>query len=117
MAMDAFPARSSWHSLPAELRLSILSFTIVDASIDASTNPFPKASTLATVSREWQYFFEKETFRHLALTTFGLRKFTAVIMRNTVRLNYLRNLRLQIQLMKYTEPMCNKPESAENIEG
>lgn len=108
----------SWYSLSPEIRLFVLEYilpkndhgeTIVDRG-------FPKASCLAAVSREWRSFFEKRTFRRMALTSLDLLEFSkAVSGENSIRLNYINRLRVYVKLAEYTECVFDKPESAANI--
>ncbi|KAF5613650.1 uncharacterized protein FTJAE_13860 [Fusarium tjaetaba] len=56
---------ASWNSLPPEIRRMVF-----QASLSQSPNPTapdPTAPVLATVSREWQDFFERSTFKDLAV--------------------------------------------------
>ncbi|KAM7202474.1 hypothetical protein V8F33_002694 [Rhypophila sp. PSN 637] len=63
-----------WDELPAEIRLMILK-NVADSkpefrglkSLPESQRAEPSLATLATVSREWQYYFETVTFSRLAL--------------------------------------------------
>ncbi|KAF4964064.1 hypothetical protein FZEAL_10891 [Fusarium zealandicum] len=116
--MDAFAARSSWASLSPEIHMLILQCIIPKyGSIETRTDRgFGKASSLATVSREWQSFFEKETFRRMALVSSDLPAFAkAVRGKNAIRLNYINRLWLHIELAEYTRRIYSKPESATNI--
>ncbi|RSL81075.1 hypothetical protein CEP51_006119 [Fusarium floridanum] len=115
---NASATRLSWCLLFLEIRLLILECIFpknghVETIVDRG---FPKASSLATVCREWRYFFEKETFRRLAITSSDIAEFSrAVSGENSVRLNYISRLRYYIRLAQYTECLLDKPESAANI--
>ncbi|KAF4495405.1 hypothetical protein FAGAP_8471 [Fusarium agapanthi] len=99
---------ASWTSLPPEIRRMVLQAVI-------SPSPSPTTPVLATVSREWQDFFERSTFKDLALTNGDLYAFASAIKRNTTRLGYIRTLRLRINLMPYSNRLQGTAESATNI--
>ncbi|RSL77595.1 hypothetical protein CEP51_008944 [Fusarium floridanum] len=113
--MGSFTARRSrpfWNSLPPEIRLLILRCI----ALKFKGKETARASSLATVSREWQSFFEGETFRRIALASPDLPAFSkAVRGKNAIRLSYIRNLYLRITLAEYTKRIYDKPESATNI--
>ncbi|KAF5538329.1 f-box domain-containing protein [Fusarium mexicanum] len=69
-----------------------------------SQSPVLRASVLAAVCREWQDFFERSTFKDLALASGDLYAFASAIQRNAARLGYIRTLRLRINLMPYSIP-------------
>ncbi|KAM5368710.1 hypothetical protein ACJZ2D_009376 [Fusarium nematophilum] len=97
--MDTSTAKLTWSSFPGELRLLILECVIPQHERTAG---FPSASCLATVSREWQCFFEEHTFRRLALSASDVPTFAkAVRKKNTVRLNYITHLSIDIELAPY----------------
>ncbi|KAM5361277.1 hypothetical protein ACJZ2D_013226 [Fusarium nematophilum] len=114
--MDAHTA--SWDSFPPEIRLMILRYIIpkfggIETTIDRG---FARPSSLATISREWQYFFEQETFRRIALISSDLPAFAkAVRGENSIRLNHINRLWLRIELTEYTRRIFDKPESVTNI--
>ncbi|KAF4442622.1 F-box domain-containing [Fusarium acutatum] len=99
---------ASWTSLPPEIRRMVFQAAL-------SRNPFPTAPVLATVSREWQDFFERSTFKDLALTNGDLCTFASAIKGNVFRLGYIRTLRLRINLMPYSSRLQGTNESATNI--
>ncbi|KAF4992349.1 hypothetical protein FDECE_13745 [Fusarium decemcellulare] len=116
--MDVSTAGLCWDSLPPELRLRVLRCVVMghEGIETTATLGFGKASSLATVSREWQCFFEKETFRRLALTSSDLTTFSRVVRgKNAVRLNYINHLWLNVKLTEYTQRIYDRPESATNI--
>ncbi|KAJ3460486.1 hypothetical protein MRS44_011353 [Fusarium solani] len=87
---NASAAGFSWYSLSPEIRLFVLECILPKNSHGETTvdRGFPKASSLAAVSREWRSFFEKQTFRRIALTSSDLPEFSkAVSGENSVRLN------------------------------
>ncbi|KAF4948848.1 hypothetical protein FGADI_9338 [Fusarium gaditjirri] len=98
---------ASWNSLPPEIRRMVLQST--------PNCPFPTAPVLATVSREWQGFFERITFQDLALTNGELYAFASAIKGNAIQLGYIKTLRLRINLMPYDPSLKGKTESARNI--
>ncbi|KAI5468192.1 hypothetical protein BGZ63DRAFT_431803 [Mariannaea sp. PMI_226] len=117
--MDASTTRLSWGSLPQEIRLLILECVIIPEHKPAEATPlqqFRRASSLATVSREWQWFFEKHNFRRLVLHESDLPAFAKVVRRkNTTRLNYITHLWLHVELATYDCRSCSKPEDVITI--
>lgn len=97
---------ASWNSLPPEIRQMVLQI---------SQSPSLTAPVLATVCRDWQDFFERSTFKDLALTNGDLYTFASAIRANVTRLGYIRTLRLRINLMPYSSHVKEKTESATNI--
>jgi hypothetical protein len=117
---NASAAGFSWYSLSPEIRLFVLECILPKNSHGETTvdRGFPKASSLAAVSREWRSFFEKQTFRRIALTSSDLPEFSkAVSGENSVRLNCINRLRLYVRLAQYTECVFDKPESAVILSG
>ncbi|KAF4947418.1 hypothetical protein FSARC_13966 [Fusarium sarcochroum] len=109
---------ASWKSLPPEIRLLTLRCIIPQYGIKETTTHrgFPRASLLATVSKEWQDFFERETFRRMDLEATDLFTFSRTILgQNVVRLNYITNILLTIKLATYTRRIANKPESSTTV--
>ncbi|CAJ0549063.1 Ff.00g026760.m01.CDS01 [Fusarium sp. VM40] len=73
---------SSWRSLPPEIRLLVLrciipQYRLKETIIDRG---FPRASLLTTVSKEWQEFFERETFRRMDLEATDLYTFSRTVL-------------------------------------
>ncbi|EWG45017.1 hypothetical protein FVEG_05962 [Fusarium verticillioides 7600] len=99
---------ASWNSLPPEIRRMVFQTCVF-------RSPFPKASSLATVSREWQDFFERSTFKDLALDNGDLYAFASAIKSNVTRLGYIRTLRLRINLTLYSRRLQYKAESATDV--
>ncbi|KAI8725362.1 hypothetical protein NCS52_00107200 [Fusarium sp. LHS14.1] len=98
--MSFSTTRPFWNSLPPEIRLLILGWI----SLNLKSKETIRASSLATVSREWQSFFERKTFRLIALASPDLPAFSkAVRGKNAIR------------LAEYTKRIYDKPESATNI--
>ncbi|KPM40299.1 hypothetical protein AK830_g6275 [Neonectria ditissima] len=115
------PAKPLWNSLPPEIHLHILELFIADnvkKNARASVRGQKKlgVALFATVCREWQFFFEKFTFRRLVLDASALPAFaTATRGHNVVRLTYIRHLWLRMKLLNYTCRSCSKPENALTI--
>ncbi|KAI8672806.1 hypothetical protein NCS56_00744900 [Fusarium sp. Ph1] len=110
--MSSSTTRYFWNSLPPEIRLLILRCI----ALNFESKETVRASSLATVSREWQSFFEGEAFRRIALASPDLPAFSKVVRgKNAIRLSYIRNLYLRIRLAEYTKRIYDKPESATNI--
>ncbi|KAF5699332.1 hypothetical protein FMUND_14813 [Fusarium mundagurra] len=101
---------ASWKSLPLEIRRMVFQSAL-------SLSPSPTTPVLATVSREWQEFFERSTFRDLALTSGDLYAFASAIKGkgNVTRLGYIRTLRLRINLMPYSSRLQYRAENATDI--
>jgi hypothetical protein len=109
--LDIEQAMSSWASLPAELRLMVLSHLIDDDTKAPYTN-----SLLATVCREWQWFFEKRNFRELVLSQRHLNDFDRLLKRkHSYRLAYVKKLRFKVLLDKYDCDSCQTGEDEPTI--
>ena len=116
--MDTTAGSVFWDSLPCEIRLQILQCILPrHGLLEATTERgFPKPSSLATVSREWRCFFEKETFRRMALISPDLPTFAKCLVgKNSIRLNYIHNMWFQIKLAKYSRHVYDKAESLSEI--
>ncbi|KAH7266178.1 hypothetical protein B0J15DRAFT_534266 [Fusarium solani] len=110
--MSSSTTRYFWNSLPPEIRLLILRCI----ALNFESKETVRASSLATVSREWRSFFEGETFRRIALASPDLPAFSKVVRgEDAIRPGYIRNLYLRIRLAEYTKRIYDKPESATNI--
>ncbi|PTD04313.1 hypothetical protein FCULG_00000727 [Fusarium culmorum] len=98
-----------WRLLPPEIRLLTLQCIVPQYGLKETTveRGFPRASLSATVSREWQDFFERETFRRMDLEAADLM----VLGENVIRLNYITNVLLTIKLATYDLSVADKPES------
>ncbi|KAI8716546.1 hypothetical protein NCS52_00948700 [Fusarium sp. LHS14.1] len=115
---NASAAGVPWYSLFPEICLLVLECILPKNEHGETTvdRGFPKASSLAVVSHEWRRFFEKTTFRRIALACSDLPEFSkAVSGENSIRLNYIDRLRFYIRLARYTGCLFDKPESADNI--
>ncbi|RFN50636.1 hypothetical protein FIE12Z_5080 [Fusarium flagelliforme] len=109
---------SSWKSLPPEIRLLVLEYIIPRYGLEETTivRGFPPASLLATVCKEWQGFFEKETFLKMDLEATDLYTFSRTILgENVIRLNYMTRVVLTIKLATYTWLITGEPESATTV--
>ncbi|QPC78701.1 hypothetical protein HYE68_009453 [Fusarium pseudograminearum] len=107
-----------WRLLPPEIRLLTLRCIVPQYGLKETTieRGFPRASLLATVSREWQDFFEKETFRRMDLEAADLCAFSRMVLgENVIRLNYITNVLLTIKLATYTLSVADKPESETTV--
>lgn len=72
--------KTSWGSLPKEIRLEILEALLQDSCSLAS---------LATVSREWQTTIERHNFARIRLTPSRLRRFGSMTHRNRALVRYI----------------------------
>ncbi|KAI7779278.1 hypothetical protein LA080_001041 [Diaporthe eres] len=72
--------KTSWGSLPKEIRLAILEALLQDGCSLAS---------LATVSREWQTTIERHNFARIRLTPSRLRCFGSMTHRNRALVRYI----------------------------
>ncbi|EKJ68975.1 hypothetical protein FPSE_10848 [Fusarium pseudograminearum CS3096] len=110
----------SWNHLPAELRNSILSHIAEEYSLSGRGSNLSDATSYATVSREWQGFFEGITFQNISLIIHDatdlddFARFTSGS--NVYRRCYIRNISVIIVLPPYDCEDCCGPESAEETE-
>jgi hypothetical protein len=99
---------TTFSSLPSEIRLQILG--------DVAAQERSRWAFLATVSQEWQLFFEARTFRQLKLTygpsrlhlacdegkhALCLDAFDRVMQRNTMRRKFVQQISFEIRLHEY----------------
>ena len=117
---NASPRRRRWISLPPEIRLLILeSIVIQSTNSDATTSDGvqgPRIAPCASVCHEWQCFFERLTFKRLALDYISLPKFAAAVKgKNIARLKYIRHLWLRVKLCNYTDQTYYKAEDGSTI--
>lgn len=118
VAMRSTTVRPFWDSFPPEIRLLILRYLALDFERKDPVTGYSltRAPSLATVSRDWQSFFERETFQRIAIDSPDLPAFSKVVRgKNAIRLGYIRNLHLRIRLAEYTKRIYSKPESVTNI--
>ncbi|EFX06183.1 hypothetical protein CMQ_6504 [Grosmannia clavigera kw1407] len=113
---------ASWDSLPAELRLTILEY--VAGANPNFTDAGPRESSArhtyycapyATVSRDWQVFFERRTFAAIALFNDDVQPFCDAVGRCVDRLEYIGRLRLTIDLPEYSCGECETDEDAATV--
>ncbi|OJJ73911.1 hypothetical protein ASPBRDRAFT_29077 [Aspergillus brasiliensis CBS 101740] len=93
--------KTSWHYLPAEIRLLVLEALVQD---DCSLAGF------ATVSREWQTVIEKQNFARIKLTPSRLADFGSILHRNRA---FVRYIWLCVKLEEYDCTLC-VPRSMES---
>ncbi|CAM1505511.1 Fc.00g111480.m01.CDS01 [Cosmosporella sp. VM-42] len=108
---------SSWEIFPIELRNMILKEVAGDYCRNSSRGPESMAR-FATVSSEWQIFFEKKSFRRLVIDdTSNLEKFEEAITpgKKKKRLDYIRHIWLRVKLPEYDCSVCRAPEDATTI--
>jgi hypothetical protein len=104
---------TSWASLPVELREAILSFVCLPSSAEqCNGSGSSKLARFATVSLEWQTYFEARIFRRLVLDPGSVGDFDTIFRRHDARLGYIRKLWLRIRLSAYECPYCDEPENA-----
>ena len=72
--------KTSWHCLPAEIRILVLEALVQDGCSLAG---------FATVSREWQTIIERHIFARIKLTSSRLADFGSIIHRNRVLVRYV----------------------------
>ncbi|KXH62906.1 hypothetical protein CNYM01_01974 [Colletotrichum nymphaeae SA-01] len=101
---------SSWSIFPQEVRLMIL-----DAIVNLHSKDTPQEkSRLASVSAEWQMFFEEHSFKALELT--GLHDITMLEdFVNPRRQMYVSEIYLHVYLATYTSEKFCKEEDDEEI--
>ncbi|KAM3513910.1 hypothetical protein MY11210_002447 [Beauveria gryllotalpidicola] len=86
---------ASWHIVPTEIKLSIMSHVF------KGREPF---AALATVSQEWRDLVEPYTFSRITLTRSRLPDFGRMTRR---RRSHVRHLWLSLELQPYACPLCN----------
>lgn len=93
--------------LPFELRLEIFEWLIRDMrnSSSASTNHLYK---FATVCKEWQDVFERETFRQLILSSSRVKELYQNIRH---RKGLVKHIHYYVELSKYQCPECRERET------
>ena len=114
---------ASWHSLPPELRLTVLECVAGEDPNFAEAVPRERSARhtycwapYAAVSREWQVFFERRTFAAIALFNDDVQPFCDAVRRCTDRLAYVGRLRLLIDLPEYTSSESETDEDAATVE-
>ncbi|KAF2135930.1 uncharacterized protein K452DRAFT_280763 [Aplosporella prunicola CBS 121167] len=98
----------SWGDLPAELRLLILE------EVGKLEHQKHELASYATVSREWQYFFERKNFEYLAISQHDVSKFGKIVQKQ--RRSLVRWIWLRLRIPRYNCERCDKPESLEEIQ-
>ncbi|KAI1129425.1 hypothetical protein F5Y10DRAFT_290968 [Nemania abortiva] len=102
---------AQWKSLPLEVKHMIFEILLLQP------RKRHQISSYATVSKEWQIFFEKHIFHRLVLRQSQIKKFGQLFQTQGQRRELLRHLWLRIELPKYdlntsieyeTEPEANK---------
>ena len=71
-------------------------------------------STLATLSRPWQYAIETFTFASLRITSNDLEEFKLVFTASTTRRRFLQDLHLKVVLPQYSDEDCAKYETEDD---
>ncbi|CAJ2507514.1 Uu.00g087000.m01.CDS01 [Anthostomella pinea] len=96
-----------WTRLPPEIRLMVL-----EELVRAEQKDDHKVSGYAVVSREWQVFFERHTFKKLKLHQGHLAELKRIL-HNTYRLPItVEDLWFNIQLPRFGCESCQTEESA-----
>lgn len=98
--------------LPFELRLKVFEWLIKDMrnSSSASTKHLPK---FATVCKEWQDVFERETFRQLILSSSRVKDLYQNIRH---RKGLVKHIHYCVELSKYYCPDCTKRKTQSQAE-
>ncbi|EPE02661.1 hypothetical protein F503_04010 [Ophiostoma piceae UAMH 11346] len=119
----------AWDQLPSEIQLKIWDILAEDVlcrriawkedldANDALDLP-PSLAACAAVNRSWNTFFERITFRQLVLysRTGAVNQFREIVKgKKIVRLEYIRHLRLHIQLADYDCTKCHKRETLKEV--
>ncbi|KAL2832168.1 hypothetical protein BDW59DRAFT_157626 [Aspergillus cavernicola] len=86
--------KTSWHCLPAEIRILVLEALLQDSCSLAG---------FATVSREWQMIIERHNFTRIKLTSSRLADFGLIIHRNRALVRYIW---LCLELREYDCTLC-----------
>lgn len=93
---------NKWDALPFEIRDMVLEQ--VPLPRGGSSN----IASYASVSREWQSFFERINFHRLVLNQSQVAKFDRVVQRHRKRI--VKHIWLRIELSKYDCRFCKKQE-------
>jgi len=72
-------------------------------------------SHLATVSKQWQYFFEKLNFDHLFLHQEDVSQFRAIVERQPHRKAFVRWIWLRVELAEYSCQDCLTAQSPDEV--
>ncbi|KAL2867734.1 uncharacterized protein BJX67DRAFT_380677 [Aspergillus lucknowensis] len=94
--------KTSWHCLPAEIRILVLEALLQDGC---------SVAAFATVSREWQTIIERHNFARINLTLSRLADFGSIIHRNRALVRYIW---LCLELREYDCTQC-APRGLENL--
>ncbi|KAK3361645.1 hypothetical protein B0T24DRAFT_724801 [Lasiosphaeria ovina] len=105
-------AKVGWNSLPAELRLAILSLVPFRPILRFRNRSLRRKSVFfATVCEEWRLVFERRNFRRLVLDpTRDLPEFKRILLRPGRR-SAVRHIWLNVKLSKYSCNNCGRVES------
>ena len=94
-------AAVKWASLPAEIRLMILSAI--------AYQKYPGWASLASVCREWQYVLEEANFYKMKLKVPCLDDFESMVSPQKKKL--IHHIYLDVELPRYTSTCCSKRRS------
>ncbi|ORY68316.1 uncharacterized protein BCR38DRAFT_455344 [Pseudomassariella vexata] len=106
--LQSHAAAPLWSRLPHELRYMVFEYLSSDESINAGETS-QRLSDYAAICKEWQKFFEKETFRHLRLHQDDLENFERIV--HSDRRDLVNHLWLRLELRNYDCNQCNERES------
>lgn len=95
------PEALAWISLPAEIRLMILSII--------AHQKYPGWASLASVCKEWQYVLEKINFYKIRLRVPCLDDFENIV--SPYKREIIHHLCLDVVLPRYTSTCCSKRSS------
>ena len=101
---------ATWGALPSEIRLSIMEMVAGNGKFEhlkhgqSNDQATSKTSAYASVSREWQAFFEKRHFERILLSLPRLSDFGRIV--QGLRKKLVRHIGLQIKLTTYDCPSC-----------
>lgn len=98
------------YDMPQEIRNNILS-----SVVHVEKQHGGRLCRLASVCKEWQLFFEAQTFRTLSLRQHDLNIFCRLIRWKQWRLGYIRHLWLRVELPNYFCDKCGEPETEAEI--
>ncbi|KAL6788166.1 hypothetical protein J3E68DRAFT_444843 [Trichoderma sp. SZMC 28012] len=118
MSDETTTTPASWMYLPTELRLMILrrlTFLIYWSKEGDVQERRREKCAYAAVSREWQAFFERWTFRDLTLHQSDLAEFGKITQDNINRQMSVQFICLRMELPEYDCKKCKKEESPEEV--
>ena len=103
----------TWGDLPAQLRLMVLE--IVSREHSEWSEPHARVG-YAVVCKEWQLFWEEQTFRRLILNQYRVADLERIVgSEKTRRTGYLKYVCLCVELAEYDCSVCHAMEDTDTL--